>query len=82
MPRLPLHRDSLGDDLHDALFQRQYVVVQSAEALSIMLGMHPVVLLKAGDPLAVLDDSRPCESGETAHIEPVPLQRLIVRDVQ
>ena len=42
-PGLPLHCDSLGDDLHGALFQRQYVVVQSVEALSIMLGVDPVV---------------------------------------
>jgi len=74
-----LHCDGLGDDLHCALFQRQYVVVQSAETLSIMLGVDPVALLEAGDPLAVLDYSRPCEFGEAALIEPVTRQRLIVR---
>jgi hypothetical protein len=73
-PGLPLHCYCLGDDLHGGLFQRKYVVVQSAEALSIMLEVDPPALLKAGDPLAVLNDSRPCEFAEAGLIEPVTRQ--------
>jgi hypothetical protein len=52
---LPLHGDGLGDDLHDVLFQRQDVVLQTAEALCVVPGVDPVTLLKTGDPLAALE---------------------------
>jgi hypothetical protein len=65
-----LQTDGLGDDLHDAFFQRQDVVAQLGGPLRIVPGVSPVCLLEAGDPLAVLDESGPPEFGQATPVEP------------
>ena len=77
-----LDRDGFGNDFGHALLQPNDVMLQALEASGVVVGMHAVCSFEGDNGLAVTDEPCPQNAAQTAFVEAMPTDRLVIRICQ